>query len=191
MKKFILILMACFIFVPTAFAKESNVILTSDANKILWEIRMNPEDTTTEKESDRWTYFLTNDLGSYGYEKASIKFVKNGNGKRDVNLIEVETKTLFLNKDIISKLNKKNFAEKLDKDDSVKSCDIHMVFNRKEKTYTTTYMAVYAKSGKILQKKSFEKPFVAIPKESFAEAMYEELETYYANHKVLMLRGKK
>lgn len=190
MKKFILILMVCFVFVPTAFAEVKSDVATSDANKILWEIRMNPEDTSVQKESERWTYFLTNDLGSYGYEKASIGFVKDGSGKRDVNLIEVETKTLFLNKEVIKNLNEKRFSDKLDKDDSVKSCDIHMIFNRKEKSYTTTNMIVYAKSGKVLQKKSFKKPFVAIPKESFAEAMYEELETYYDTHKTSMLRGK-
>lgn len=190
MKKFILVLMACLIFVPTAFAKESNDIENRDANKILWEIRMNPEDTPAQKESERWTYFLTNDLGSYGYDKESIKFVKNNNGKRDVNLIEVETKTLFLNEEVIKNLNNKNFSEKLDKGDSVNACDIHMVFNRKEKTYTTTQMIVYAKSGKILQKRSFKKPFMSIPEESFAEAMGEEIETYYATHKASMLRGK-
>lgn len=190
MKKFILILMACFIFVPTAFARESNDVENSDANKILWEIRMNPEDTSAQKESARWTYFLTNDLGSYGYDKDSIKFVKNNNGKRDVNLIEVETKTLFLNEEVIKNLNEKRFADNLDKNDSVNSCDIQMVFNRKEKTYTTTNMVVYSKSGKVLQKQSFKKPFVVIPKESFAKAMSEELETYYDTHKSSMLRGK-
>ena len=190
MKKFILILMACFIFLPTAFARESNDLVTSDANKILWEIRMNREDTAMQKENERWTYLLTNDLGSYGYEKDSIKFLKEANGKRNVNLIEVETKTLFLNKEVIKNLNKKRFADNLDKNDSVNSCEIHMVFNRKEKTYTTTNMVVYSKSGKVLQKQSFKKTFVAIPKESFAEAMSEAIETYYDTHKSSMLRGK-
>lgn len=46
MKQFILILMACFIFVPTAFAQESENKSVSDANKVLWEIRMNPEDSS-------------------------------------------------------------------------------------------------------------------------------------------------
>lgn len=190
MRNLFLILMVCFIFVPTVFAQKSNNLETSDANKILWEIRMNPEDTSEQKESERWSYFLTNDLGSYGYDKDSIKFVKDNNGKRDLNLIEVETKTLFLNKEIIENLNKKRFSEKLSKGDSVNSCDIRMIFNRQDKTYTTTNMIVYAKSGKILQNKSFKKPFVLIPEESFAQAMYEELENYYSLHKVKMLRGK-
>lgn len=137
-----------------------------------WEISMMPKPTAAEVEAARWSLILENDMGVYAYDMSSLHFVEGKNGVVDKNLVNVVVKTVFTDKEMLKKLNKK-YADNLAKKEKAQYCELLMQFNLADKTYGVQQMEVYGSKGTKLDSKSNELKLVPIPEKTFAEAMYE------------------
>lgn len=170
--------------VSVAFASEQK---SDAADK--WEISMMPKETPKEMERNKWSLILENNLGIYAYDNTSVRFVRDKQGKKNLNQVEADVKTVFVNKDILKQIDAK-YAKQLKKGDTTSYCLIHMIFNTADKTYKTTSMQVFSKKKKILEDKVVTTAFSPIPEKSFAEAMLEIVNQYVTDNKYDMLLNK-
>ncbi len=184
MKKFMLVFLCFGMMFSVAFASEQK---SDVADK--WEISMMPKETPKEIERNKWSLILENNLGIYAYDNTSVHFVRDKQGKKNLNQVEADIKTVFVNKDTLKQIDAK-YAKQLKKGDTTSYCLIHMIFNTSDKTYTTTSMQVFSKKGKELESKTTNAKFSPIPEKSFAEAMLEVVNQYVANNKTDMLLNK-
>ena len=184
MKKFMLVFLCLGMMISVAFASEQK---SDVADK--WEISMMPKETPKEIERNKWSLILENNLGIYAYDNTSVRFVRDKQGKKNLNQVEADIKTVFVNKDTLKQIDAK-YTKQLKKGDTTSYCLIHMIFNTSDKTYTTTFMQVFSKKGKELESKTTNAKFSPIPEKSFAEAMLEVVNQYVANNKTDMLLNK-
>lgn len=184
MKKFMLVFLCLGMMFSVAFASEQK---QEAADK--WEISMMPKETPKEIERSKWSLILENNLGIYAYDNTSVRFVRDKQGKKNLNQVEVDIKTVFVNKDTLKQIDAK-YTKQLKKGDTASYCLIHMIFNTADKTYKATSMQVFSKKGKELESKTTNAKFSPIPEKSFAEAMLEVVNQYVANNKADMLLNK-
>lgn len=161
-----------------------------DKNSKNWEIGMMPEEPAKEIGVNKWSLILENELGIYAYDDTSVSFLQDEKGKKDSNQVEVDIKTVFINKETLKLIDAK-YAKQLKNGDTTSSCLIHMIFNRADKTYKTTSLQVFSKKGRELENKNVIAQFSSIPEKSFVEAMLEVINRYVAANKEEMLFNKR
>jgi hypothetical protein len=166
MRRIVLMLMVLCLFASTALAARAHQEdVTADRN-LRWEARMQPQETTAEKEAARWSIILENDFGIYAYDMDSL-------GYDPVKDVAVGTvKTLFTNKDVVKKLQK-TYAARLPKGEKVGYCTLQMLYKLKDKTYAVKQMDVFSQKGTLLEHKVKKVEFIPVPPKTFAEAMLE------------------
>jgi hypothetical protein len=184
MKKFMLVFLCLGMMFSVAFASEQKPEAVDK-----WEISMMPKETPKEMERNKWSLILENNLGIYAYDNTSVRFVRDNKGKKNLNQVEADIKTVFVNKDTLKQIDAK-YSKQLKKGDTTSYCLIHMIFNTANKTYTTTSMQVFSKKGKELDYKAEAAKFSPIPEKSFAEAMLEVVNQYVTENKSEMLLNK-
>lgn len=171
MRRIVLMLMVLCLFASTALAaRVHQEDVTADKN-LRWEARMQPQETTAEKEAARWSIILENDFGIYAYDMDSL-------GYDPVKGIAAGTvKTLFTNKDVVKKLQK-TYAAKLPKGEKVSYCTLQMLYKPDDKTYAVKQMDVYSQKGTLLEHKAKKIEFIPVPPKTFAEAMLEVVQAF-------------
>jgi len=184
MKRILFLIVVLGMFCSIAWASEQQVKDNSN-----WEISMMPKENASEIEKSKWSLILENDLGIYAYDNTSVHFVRDDKGKKNLNQVEVDIKTVFVNKDVLKRIDTK-YAKQLKKGDTTSYCLIHMIFNTADKTYKTTSMQVFSKKKKQLEDKRVKTAFSPIPEKSFAEAMLEIVNQYVTDNKYDMLLNK-
>jgi hypothetical protein len=184
MKKLMLVVLCLGMMASVAFASEQKSDVVDK-----WEISMMPKETPKEIERNKWSLILENNLGIYAYDNTSVRFVRDKQGKKNLNQVEADIKTVFVNKDTLKQIDAK-YAKQLKKDDTTSYCLIHMIFNTSDKTYTTTSMQVFSKKGKELESRTVTAKFSPIPEKSFAEAMLEVVNQYVTENKSDMLLNR-
>ncbi len=181
MKKLLMVCSACVCLLAATTVSAAN---TSSSNatteqKPLWEISMMPKPSAEQIEAARWSLILENEIGVYAYDMDSLNYAEDTNGKQDKNIVDVEVKTVFTNKDILKSLQK-NYATKLEKKEKVSYVKMDMQFNMTDKSYRVAQMNVYTDKDRQIDEKRNEK-FSAIPEKSFGEAMFEICQQYVLN----------
>lgn len=170
MKKLIMLLTICMmcLLAVSASAAEKN----DEAPPINWEISMMPKPTAEEIEAARWSIVLENTMGVYAYDMDSLYFPEEKNGVVNKDLVNVVVKTVFIDKELLKKMNK-TYAEKLAKKEKVQYCEMLMQFNAADKTYGVKQMDVYGSKGTKLETKINNGELIPVPEKTFAEAMLE------------------
>lgn len=168
MKKFFAVCSAALLiglnFNILAYAEE-----TIPANPYDWQISMQPQATAEEIEAARWALILENNIGVYAYDANTLKLLPD-------NIAEVEVKTVFTDKEILKNLQKQ-YKKDLHKGEKPAYCKMLMQFNLVDKTYLVKQMDVYSDKDRVLSNKE-NSIFAEVPKDSFAEAVYEICSAY-------------
>ena len=166
------LLLACLIglngWFNVAQAQEPVVV----DNPMDWEVSMMPKPTAEELEAARWSIVLENDLGVYAYDLESLGMAQNEQGEVDANTINVLVKTVFTNKDVLKNLQT-SYANKLEAKEKAQYCTMEMQYKLQEGLYTVRTMRVYTNTKREIDVQQKEGIFAAIPKDTFAEALYE------------------
>ncbi len=183
MKKLLMVCSACVCLFVAATASAATDSNTLPEQKPLWEISMMPKPSAEQLEAARWSLILENEIGVYAYDMDSLSYAKDADGKEDKNIINVEVKTVFTNKDILKSLQK-NYAAKLEKKEKVSYVKMNMQFNMTDKAYRVAQMNVYTDKDRQIDEKENDK-FSAIPEKSFGEAMFEICQQYALNEQTV------
>lgn len=169
MKKtlFLAVCSSLIVLTSTSFAAAEN----KTGNATFSEISTVAEPVSNQQaENARWTLILENELGIYAYNVDSLQFNKNEQDVTDTNIVNVEIRTVFTDKDTLQKLQK-NYADKLEKNEQISNCTMEMQFNLKDNTYIVQQMEIYSDRDNLIDAKQNYKKFMPIPKGSFAEIM--------------------
>ena len=137
-----------------------------------WEISVKPKPTQEQLEEARWVTLVENNVGVYGYEAQSMTYGRTKSGEWNPNEVLGLMKTVFTNKKITDKL-KKDYKGKLEKGEKVSYTLVTLDFLLAEKTYRTGELQVYTNTNRMIDTKAGSEKYVAIPKGTTAEAMYE------------------
>ena len=134
-----------------------------------WEMSILPKPTLEEIEKERWQPILENDIGGYTYANDSII--------KDHKIVSVLVRTVFTNQELLERLNKQ-YAGKLLGEDKIKYCQLNIKFNVEKKMYLVEKTEIFTGQNNLIDSKKVadkNTQFVAVPKNSFAEAMLEIL----------------
>ena len=137
-----------------------------------WRIRMIPEERLSpeEQEARRWTPLLTNNIGAYDYEEATI--VKETPGS---DLISINLRIVGLNPQIQEKLKAK-YAPDADAAPAF-HLEETLAFHRDDGTYAIVHTKIFGDKMTLLDEKDIAietAKFQLIPPGSVVEAAFEK-----------------
>lgn len=155
------------------YAEETKV---TNQNPMEWTINSTEEFTGVSKDAPIWHILQETKLGVFAYDERSVGYAMDKETV-DKNIIAVTVKTVFTDKNALKQLQDK-YASKLQGKEKPQYWLLKMRFDMAQKLYTIDKTEYYTNKNTLLDTTERKGDMVAIPEESFAEAMYVECQTW-------------